>query len=202
MEEQTRQERFEERYASGDIPWDDDLPPPEIIALTNELPSGKALDLGCGYGRASIYLARHSWHVDGVDFVSLAIERAAERARAAGVAEKTRFYVSSVSDLSFLSGPYDLALDIGCMHSFSGGLLLAYRHALLRLLRPGAHYLLFAHLRDKRSDDEDELRWITEEAIFALFAEGFTLEQAELGWTQVPDKPRWRSGWFRFRRLP
>ncbi|MCZ7666191.1 MAG: class I SAM-dependent methyltransferase [Chloroflexi bacterium] len=26
--------------------------------------------MGCGYGRSSIYLARHGWQVVGVDFIS------------------------------------------------------------------------------------------------------------------------------------
>jgi len=32
--------------------------------------------LGCGPGRASIYLARRGWQVDGVDFIPDAIELA------------------------------------------------------------------------------------------------------------------------------
>ena len=64
-----------ERYASGVIPWDDDLPPPELMALVEKQPAGRALDLGCGYGRSSIYLAQHEWEVDGLDFVPQAVCR-------------------------------------------------------------------------------------------------------------------------------
>ena len=41
--------------------------------------------------------------------------------------------------------PYDLAVDIGCMHSFTEEMLAAYRAELVRLLRPGGQYVLFAH---------------------------------------------------------
>ncbi len=57
--------RMEQLYrGGGQVPWDRALPPPEVIALAAELPPGRALDLGCGYGRASIYLAQHGCRCD------------------------------------------------------------------------------------------------------------------------------------------
>ena len=88
MDEQEQQtiDKFQERYESGRIPWDHELPPPEVISALAERPAGRALDLGCGLGRAAIYLAQRGWQVDAVDFVPLAIEQASQRAEAAGVA--------------------------------------------------------------------------------------------------------------------
>lgn len=200
MTEDNRLQSFTERYALGEIPWDDDLPPPELMTLVEEMSAGRALDLGCGYGRSSIYLARHGWDVDGVDFVPQAIEVARERAEEAGVAGRARFHAASVDDLTFLEGGYDLALDIGCMHAMSETELVAYREVLLRLLPEGAIYLLFAHLRGADDEDGDGPRWIAEESLLALFADGFVLERAEFGMTQVEDKPPWRSAWFKYRR--
>jgi 2-polyprenyl-3-methyl-5-hydroxy-6-metoxy-1,4-benzoquinol methylase len=80
-------EKFRQRYEEERVPWDDPLPPPEIIDLAKNLKPGKALDLGCGYGRAAIYLARHGWSVDAIDFIPQAIERArlnAEEAEVSG----------------------------------------------------------------------------------------------------------------------
>ena len=202
MAEDNRLEQFAERYALGMIPWDDDLPPPELMTLVEEMTAGRALDLGCGYGRSTIYLARHGWDVDGVDFVPQAIQVAGERAAEAGVADHTRFHAASVADLTFLEGAYDLALDIGCMHAMSETELTSYREGLLRLLPDGAVYLLFAHLRGADdADEEDGPRWIEEETLLALFTEDFILERAEYGMTQVEDRPAWRSAWFIFRRV-
>ena len=202
MTEESRLDRFKERYASGTIPWDDDLPPPELIALVEEQSAGRALDLGCGYGRSSIYLAQHGWRADGVDFVPQAIEEARQRAAKAGVARRTRFHIADVSKLDFLEGPYDLVLDIGCMHAFSAAELVSYRDGLFRLLSDEGIYLLFAHLREEEDEnDGEEPRWIAEDALLALFAEGFVLEQAEYGVTQVEDKPPWRSAWFTYRTV-
>ena len=200
MFEENRLEEFKERYASGMIPWNDDLPPPEVMTLAEELTAGRALDLGCGYGRSSIYLASKGWQVDGVDFVPQAVKIARGRAEDAGVAGRIHFHAAPVSNLDFLSGPFDLALDIGCMHSLSGLELIAYRDELLRLLPEGGVYLLFAHLWEEAESSEDESRWIKEESLLGLFADGFVLEHAEYGTTQVEDKPPWRSAWFKFHR--
>lgn len=199
MGEQTRLERFLEFYASGEVPWDDDLPPPEVIDLAEALPPGRALDLGCGYGRSSIYLARHGWRVDGVDFVPQAIDGARRRAAEAGLGDKTTFHVAAATALSFLSGPYDLALDIGCMHSFDTQELKAYRDELARLLRLSGTYLLFAHLGEAESTEE-AARWVSDQTIRALFADAFELLEVDYGTTQVADKPPWNSAWYRLRR--
>lgn len=201
MNEQSRLEDFTARYESGLVPWDDELPPPEVITLVQELESGKALDLGCGYGRTSIYLAQYGWQVDGIDFVPRAIEIAKERAASRGVSKDIRFHVASVADLDFLADSYDLVVDIGCMHSMPLTELAAYRDGLLRLLPDGGIYLLFAHLRDEDKSGEEEPRWIQEEDLLALLADGFELLIAEYGETKVGDKPAWKSAWFRYRRI-
>lgn len=48
---------------------------------------GRALELGCGNGRNALYLARHGFRVDAVDFSSEAISWARERAAAAHLSE-------------------------------------------------------------------------------------------------------------------
>ncbi len=189
-----------ERYESGDLPWDDELPPPEVIEFVPTLPVGRALDLGCGTGRASIYLAKLGWEVDGVDFIPKAIEIAKRRAKAAGVSP--RFHLGLVTKLDFLSGPYDFALDVGCCHALTGEDLHAYHRELLRLLRPDGHYLLFAHLRDEDEPPpaEDGPRWADETTLRKLFQNGFILDKVTHGTTQVGDAPPWRSAWFWYRR--
>lgn len=193
-------ERLRERYEEGQVPWDNELPPPEVVAQMEKLVPGRALDLGCGYGRASIYMALHQWHVDAVDFIDLALEEAARRAQQAGVLERIQFHQSPVTDLSFLSGPYDFALDVGCMHNFAKEELRAYRDEVHRLLRPGGLYLLFAHLRNEGSEEDESWRWVDETMLQRLFGIGFALEKVAHGFTQVEDKPPWRSAWFWYRR--
>lgn len=201
MEEQSRQQSFNERYESGEVPWDDHLPPPELIALADQLVPGRALDLGSGYGRTSIYLAELGWQVDGLEFVPRAVEEARIRAQQAGVERQTHFYAADVTKLDFLSERYDLAVDIGCMHSMNILELASYRDGLQRVLRSGAHYLLFAHLKDLEDDSDEAARWIAEDTLRELFCDGFLLSDVVYGVTEVADMPPWRSAWFHFLRL-
>lgn len=192
-------EKFLSRYESCAVPWDHELPPPELIALVATTPVGRALDLGCGYGRTVRYLAERGWVADGVDFVELAIEEARRRLGEAPFASRAHFYHGSVTELAFLQEPYDLVVDIGCMHSLTDDSLRAYAVEVSRLLKPGGAYLLFAHVNDGEENDEETPKGIAETKIQALFSH-FTLERVEYGETQVEDKPPWDSAWFWFRK--
>ncbi len=200
MMEESRLEQFTERYAAGMIPWDDELPPPELMALVEEQPAGQ--------GAGSRLWLRPFRYLPGparlgsrrCRFCRPGGAGGAERAAEAGVANRVRFHAASVAELSFLPGSYDLALDIGCMHAMSEAELISYRDGLLRLLPPGATYLLFAHLWMRTMLKMDGPRWIAEDELLALFDDGFVLQHAEYGMTQVEDRPPWRSAWFTYRR--
>ena len=72
-----------------------------------DLASGKALELGCGTGQNSIWLAQRGWTVTGVDISPGAISEARRAAHAAGlrpvfeVADMTRWAPASRFDLVF-----------------------------------------------------------------------------------------------------
>jgi cyclopropane fatty-acyl-phospholipid synthase-like methyltransferase len=185
------------RYDERDLPWDQALPPPEIIAFAEDATPGRALDLGCGTGRASIYLAQRGWTCDGVDFIPAAVALARERADAAGVGDRTRFTVASVAHLDEFEPPYDLAIDVGCMHNLRGDDRVSYAAGLARLLRPGGRYLLFAHLANENESATNTR--LTESELRTLFESAFDLERVELGTTTVGEMT-WPSAWFWMRR--
>jgi SAM-dependent methyltransferase len=108
-------------YRSGRTPWDTGITPPEVVELIDgpdAVPSGRALDLGCGTGTNVAYLARHGWTVVGVDASRRAID-AAESATA-GLPNATVVHgdVTRLGSL-LVDGPFDLVLDIGCFHSIA-----------------------------------------------------------------------------------
>jgi len=135
---------FEWRYWRHETPWDTNITPPEVMEFIGEHPPGRALDLGCGTGTNAVTLARHGWEVTGVDFAPKAIRAARRKARTAGV--RIEFLVADVTDLGALSGPYDYALDIGCLLALKERDRLGYASGLARLVGPGGWYMLYAWL--------------------------------------------------------
>lgn len=126
-------------------PWDTGITPPEVIEAVegpNALMPGRALDLGCGTGTNSLYLARHGWQVVGVDLAATAIRQARRKAKKAGLS--VEFHTADVTRLDFLQPPFDLALDIGCFHALDAEGWTRYRDQLGRLLGLGACFMLYA----------------------------------------------------------
>ena len=126
-------------------PWDTGITPPEVVEAVEgpqALEPGRALDLGCGTGTNSLYLARHGWSVVGVDLAAAAVRRARRKAKQARL--PVDFYTADVTRLDFLDPPFDLALDIGCFHTLDDQGWIRYRAELCRLLRPGARFMLYA----------------------------------------------------------
>ncbi len=184
---------FEIRYLLGNAPWDTGVTPPEVVELVErwDPPPGRALDLGCGTGTNSLYLARYGWEVVGVDFSAIAVWRARRRARRARL--PVRFYRADVTDLGFLTGPFDLALDIGCLHSIPPERQGRYAAEVARLVRPAGLYMLYAFLP---RPDGPPRRGIAPEEIHRLFSPAFTVERQEGG--KDPSGPR--SAWYWLRR--
>jgi cyclopropane fatty-acyl-phospholipid synthase-like methyltransferase len=184
---------YELRYILSHPPWDTGVTPPEVVEYITDgrVVPGRALDLGCGTGTNCVALARQGWEPVGVDFSLLAIRRARRRARRAGVA--ARFYRADVADLSFLTGPFDLVVDIGCLHSVPRERHEAYAREVARLSRPGALYMLYAFTpREARG----QTLGLSPERVRALFGPAFELERQEGG--EDPTGPS--SAWYWLRR--
>jgi SAM-dependent methyltransferase len=121
--------------------WDTGVTPPELERFVGSHPPGRALDLGCGTGTNAVYLARHGWSAVGVDFAGRALAKARRRARDARVS--CTFRVGDVTRLE-VAGPFDLALDIGCLHSIAVAGRAGYAAGLARVVRAGGTFLLYA----------------------------------------------------------
>ena len=61
------------------------------------LEPGTALDAGCGAGGEAIWLASRGWQVTGADIAAEALDRAAERAIAGGVADRVHWVQADLS---------------------------------------------------------------------------------------------------------
>lgn len=183
---------FDLKYLVGRSPWDTEVTPPEVMVLLKDenCPPGRVLDLGCGTGTTSIALARHGWEVVGVDFSAVAIRRARRKARRAGV--DCRFHRADVVDLTFLVERFDLALDIGCLHSVPIEGWAPYAAELARLVRPGGLYMLYAFTPGGQS----VTRGVAPAEVRRLFEPAFVVARQEGG--EDPNGPR--SAWYWLRR--
>src|ERR1700739_4168199 len=145
-----RQTLFRIFYRIGFTPWDGHPIGQSLRNLvegtgdTSALPAGTALDLGCGTGDSSIYLARHGWKVTGVDFVPRALDKA--RAKAADLA--INFVQADVTRLSQagIGADFRLIVDNGCLHNMSDGDRDAYVREVSAVSSPDARLLIGAFL--------------------------------------------------------
>ena len=127
------------------LPWHREQPPALLErAVSQRTTRGRALDLGCGEGVYSVYLAQQGFSVVGIDFVPAALAAAATRAEQAGVDVELR-----EGDVVEYEAPsaFDVVLDSGCLHHLPKGKIDAYRSRLDEWLAPGGDYVLvhFAH---------------------------------------------------------
>ena len=144
----SRHTLFQVFYGLGFTPWDGH---PQVTSLREliegtadapALPPAAALDVGCGTGDCSIYLARHSWQVTGVDFVPKALEKARAKARAGGV--PVDFVQADVTHLSRagVGENFQLIVDNGCLHGMNDGDRDLYLREITAAAAPGAHLLI------------------------------------------------------------
>ncbi|WP_194820790.1 bifunctional 2-polyprenyl-6-hydroxyphenol methylase/3-demethylubiquinol 3-O-methyltransferase UbiG [Micromonospora sp. S-DT3-3-22] len=104
---------------------------------------GDALDLGCGAGGDTIWLARHGWRVTAVDISSAAVERVRARSRQLGIDSRV---TGEQHDLarSFPDGQFDL-ISAQYLHTpFALDRTRVLRTA-AHALRPGGHLLIVDH---------------------------------------------------------
>lgn len=186
-------------YLRGRPPWDSGTTPPELVAAVEgaeALPAGRALDIGCGTGTNSLYLARHGWDVTGVDFVPQAIARARRKASAAGeIAGAVRFVRGDATRLDALELglPCTLLFDQGCLHGIPAAGQQRYAAGLARAAAPGALYLLYAFAPRILGTQRIGL---AEEDVRTLFAPFFALERVARG----SDRGGVASAWYWLRR--
>ena len=141
-------------YRVGVIIWQRPAPPAELVSLVegpSPLPVGRALDLGCGTGTDTVYLATHGWQVTAVDMVPKALAEARRRATAAGVA--VRFVHGDVTRLTEfgVGDGYTLLMDFGCFHTLPEDQRSAYVSGVSHAAAPGATLLMYGFRRPPKA---------------------------------------------------
>lgn len=114
-----------------DLPWAHDEPTLFLAEICQKRPPGRALDIGCGAGTDSVYLASRGWEVTALDFMPKALEYTSQRAEAAGV--RVRPVEADITEWQ-PDGSYDLVLDHGLLHNMDPVRHPAYRERVLQAL--------------------------------------------------------------------
>ena len=175
---------FRAAYLVGFKPWDSGVPPPQLVAVvegSDALPPQKALDLGCGTGTNSIYMARHGWDVTGIDFVPRAV--AVAKRKAAEAQASPRLMVGDVTRLTDLGigTDYSLLLDLGCFHSIPDADRDAYVRGVTALARAGATLLLFAFVRGDGRASRIGPRGLAPAEVAERFGGGWNVDAEDRG---------------------
>jgi cyclopropane fatty-acyl-phospholipid synthase-like methyltransferase len=115
----TVEERYRERYKSGDTPWDVGQPDFNLIEVVTKkpIPGCKVLDIGCGTGDNSIWLARNGFQIIGTDTSQMALKKAKEKSSKANV--ECDFKLVDFIKNKIEGAPFGFVFDRGCFHSFS-----------------------------------------------------------------------------------
>lgn len=102
---------------------------------TASLEGKSVLDVGCGRGELSVFMALHGAKVSGFDLSKLGIESAARLAATNGVADRCNFSCQSASKMSFDDESFDVVVYNAVLHH-----ALKYpniREETFRVLKPG-----------------------------------------------------------------
>jgi len=129
------------------------------------------LELGCGLGRFSGFLAKLGIKATGVDFSAVAVEKA--KTRVANEEYKPTFLVGDVTNLQMLNGPFDIAFDVGCFHCLDENGQQKYVAEMHRLLKPEGTLLIWA-LDGSPSDMK-----LNPDYIAQVFGENFKLTNSK-----------------------
>ncbi len=172
-----KSEEFDRAYRYPITLWGDVRIPPEVEALAKEGSPKTSLELGCGIGRFSRYLAQQGIRATAVDFSQVAIAKA--KSRAARDAVKPTYLVGDVTNLEGVEGPFDFSFDVGCFHCLQPEGQRKYASEISRLLAPGGTHLIWA------IDRQPSGHRLTDAVVKETFGSEFQLRDVRRTWRRL-----------------
>ena len=112
----TYEERYRKVYESGAEFWEEPVATEAFVDFIQgfNLPEGsRAVDMGCGEGMDSIFLAKMGFNVTAIDASRSAIKRARKWAKREKLA--IDFLVADFAYLPIRDGIYNLSINIACL---------------------------------------------------------------------------------------
>jgi SAM-dependent methyltransferase len=112
---------WNEIYEESELPWDSGVVDVHLagVLARHGIEPGKALEIGCGTGTNTIWLAKHGFKMTSLDIAQNAIVKAGAKIAAAGV--RCRVLVGDFLAVEVLGAPYRFVYDRGVFHVFETG---------------------------------------------------------------------------------
>ncbi len=129
---------YEKASKPSDLLWHSEEPSPFLVKVIQERKkAGTALDLGCGAGVFSIYLAKSGYQVTGLDFIPKALEMASQLAKEKGA--QVNWVQADLLNWN-PETKFDIILDSGCLHTISNKT--KFKQNIVNWLSPGGDFIL------------------------------------------------------------
>jgi methyl halide transferase len=165
---------WEERYQTGDMPWEKGEPSPglvDFLATHPEIPRGSVAVPGCGTGHDVRAFAQAGFSASGFDLAPSAIRLAQEKTAAAGLNAEFRladFLTESPPQ------PFDWLFEHTLFCAIDPVRRDEYVEAAVRWLKPGGHFLAVHYMIP---DEDGPPFGTTRGEILKRFSPHFELQQ-------------------------
>jgi len=125
----------------------------ELIERTGINADSCVLDIGCGVGGPSVYVAKKTGcRIMGIDVSDVGVERAKKFADGAGLGDRASFHLGDAMDMPFPDNTFDVAFSLNVMNVFEDKVGL-FRQV-LRVLKPNGLLAFLSGAVDMPDDPE------------------------------------------------
>ena len=170
---------WDRRYEGTELVWTAE-PNRFLVAETETLAPGRALDLACGEGRNAVWLAERGWQAVGVDFSEVGLQKARELADRRGV--NVEWVAADLIDYRPDPNAFDLVIVFYLQVPAEDRRSIV--RAAVEAVGPGGTFLLVAHdssnLQHGHGGPQDPARLYTaEDVVTDIEGRGLQIERAQ-----------------------
>jgi len=182
---------WNEAYISGEYKnhWHYSNPSQELATLlaAGIIRKGSALDLGCGTGVETMFLAENGFRASGIDVSDKAIKLAKSSAKRRRL--QIDFRTGTVLDLPYPDKEFVFLNDRGCLHNLDLDEWTGYASEVARVAKPSAYFLLRGA---SNKESHGQFTCLSEKCLEKYFSDHFTIGVPK-HYTMVSDAGTLRS---------